>query len=351
MGRGKTQLFRVVQANDADCSAGKHCRECDAELEHGELCFGKLQYQYLEDVARGREGRGTWRCFGCVDSHTLYIVITNDGDVFDLEAMSGFESLPEEQKEEVRTRFKEVEAKMSEIKAERREEREMLRQEQELLKKQAEQAKAMRQKEKREALKAAKAAKERQPRSKGDELRAMFAGMDGTARADKAVSTQPIEVISQVVPPAAQLSTANKKRKEEKDPNAPKKPLSAYILFTTDTDTVEKVKAAHPDAKPKEMMALKSKAWNALSDDEKKPWEEKAAAEKKRYIAAEAAYKDSDQHKAWLASHPPSKSLQPPTKMRKVTAQVNVQCVILSCLDAQCFTPVASLVVPVSNLL
>lgn len=61
-----------------------------------------------------------------------------------------------------------------------------------------------------------------------------------------------------------------KKRKREKkvkDPNAPKAPPSAYIMFQNDVRN--RVRAEHPGVQYKELMGLISKQWNALTQDKK----------------------------------------------------------------------------------
>lgn len=55
---------------------------------------------------------------------------------------------------------------------------------------------------------------------------------------------------------AAKVATG----KKVKDPNAPKRPPSAYNLFVK--EHIAKLKEEHTDAKPKELMTLAVKAWN-----------------------------------------------------------------------------------------
>ncbi|KAG5490471.1 hypothetical protein JKF63_00591 [Porcisia hertigi] len=74
-----------------------------------------------------------------------------------------------------------------------------------------------------------------------------------------------------------------KKAKKEKDPNAPKRALTAYFFFASD------YRAKHPEIPAKQQMSEAGAAWGKLSADEKKPYEELAAKDKKRYEAQCAA--------------------------------------------------------------
>ncbi|KAL4075570.1 hypothetical protein J3A83DRAFT_4053292, partial [Scleroderma citrinum] len=58
-----------------------------------------------------------------------------------------------------------------------------------------------------------------------------------------------------------------KREKKVKDPNAPKAPPSAYIMFQNDVRNL--VRAEHPGVQYKELMGLISKQWNALPQDKK----------------------------------------------------------------------------------
>jgi hypothetical protein len=72
--------------------------------------------------------------------------------------------------------------------------------------------------------------------------------------------------------------SANKKKKA-KDPNAPKRPLSAYMEFLGHHRPL--VKAAQPDIKNTELVSKIAADWNLL--DDKTEWEAKAAANKIAY--------------------------------------------------------------------
>ncbi|CAB4410086.1 unnamed protein product [Rhizophagus irregularis] len=79
------------------------------------------------------------------------------------------------------------------------------------------------------------------------------------------------------------------KKPQIKDPNAPKRPNTAYILFSNEirADT----KAANPQANQKEIVTLIGQKWKALSREEKKVYEDRYFADKERYDEELRAYR------------------------------------------------------------
>jgi hypothetical protein len=65
--------------------------------------------------------------------------------------------------------------------------------------------------------------------------------------------------------------------------DAPKRPRSGYILFTMDKR--EDVKASNPGIANKEIMKKLAEEWKALSDKEKKVYNDRASKEKENYKA------------------------------------------------------------------
>jgi len=85
-----------------------------------------------------------------------------------------------------------------------------------------------------------------------------------------------------------------KKAKAKKDPNAPKKALSAFILFSNAkrAEVTAELKAANPDMKGVAEVGKKlGEMWKALSDAEKEPFNKMAADDKERYAKAMEDYK------------------------------------------------------------
>ncbi|KPI89809.1 putative high mobility group protein -like tdp-1 [Leptomonas seymouri] len=76
---------------------------------------------------------------------------------------------------------------------------------------------------------------------------------------------------------------SSKTSKKAKDPNAPKRAMSAYFFFAGD------YRAKHSGVPAKQQMSEAGAAWGKMSDEEKKPYEELAAKDRKRYEAERAA--------------------------------------------------------------
>lgn len=68
--------------------------------------------------------------------------------------------------------------------------------------------------------------------------------------------------------------------KAPKDPTKPKGGLSAYIIFTQEVR--DKVSKDNPDVAMTELSKIMGKMWKALSDKEKKPYNDKSAKDKLR---------------------------------------------------------------------
>jgi HMG (high mobility group) box len=70
-------------------------------------------------------------------------------------------------------------------------------------------------------------------------------------------------------------------KKAKKDPNAPKKPMSAYMLFSNHIRAT--VKAENPSTSFGEVAKLISEKYKQLTDQEMAYWNKKADDDKKRY--------------------------------------------------------------------
>ncbi|CAF3084539.1 unnamed protein product [Rotaria socialis] len=86
-------------------------------------------------------------------------------------------------------------------------------------------------------------------------------------------------------------SAAGSSKKANKDPNAPKRPLSAFFLFSQDErpDIKKKTPSMSVGDISKEIGAR----WKKVSDDVKKRYEQKAAVEKQKYEVRLSEYKKS----------------------------------------------------------
>ena len=85
------------------------------------------------------------------------------------------------------------------------------------------------------------------------------------------------------------MSTEKKKTtRKKKDPNAQKRSLSAYMFFANENRDI--VRAENPGISFGQVGRLLGEKWKALSTEDKTPYENKAAADKKRYEKEKAEY-------------------------------------------------------------
>lgn len=86
------------------------------------------------------------------------------------------------------------------------------------------------------------------------------------------------------------MSTAEKRKtiRKKKDPDAPKRSLSAYMFFANDNRDI--VRAENPGISFGHVGKLLGEKWKALTPDEKVPYDTKAEADKKRYEREKAEY-------------------------------------------------------------
>ncbi|GAA5817236.1 hypothetical protein MFLAVUS_010779 [Mucor flavus] len=80
-------------------------------------------------------------------------------------------------------------------------------------------------------------------------------------------------------------------KKKRRDPNAPKLPTSNFFLFTNSIR--EEVEKAHPDSTFAEKSKIYGARWQKLSDEERKPFNEKAKEERGKYNEEMVIYEAS----------------------------------------------------------
>ncbi|TVY46215.1 Non-histone chromosomal protein [Lachnellula occidentalis] len=76
--------------------------------------------------------------------------------------------------------------------------------------------------------------------------------------------------------------------KKKKDPNAPKRGLSAYMFFANEQR--ENVREENPGITFGQVGKVLGERWKALNDKQRTPYEAKAAQDKKRYEDEKATY-------------------------------------------------------------
>lgn len=80
-----------------------------------------------------------------------------------------------------------------------------------------------------------------------------------------------------------------KKKKAKKDPNAPKRNMSAFFLYSVSARP--RVKETNPDASFGDIARLISAEFKALQPKERAKWDKKAVEDKERYQAAMEEYR------------------------------------------------------------
>jgi len=81
---------------------------------------------------------------------------------------------------------------------------------------------------------------------------------------------------------SVEVKPKRKKRKKNKDPNRPKRNMSAFFLYSNAHRA--RVKGENPDAKFGDIAKLLSAEFKEISEDDKAEWNEKADADKQRYL-------------------------------------------------------------------
>lgn len=133
------------------------------------------------------------------------------------------------------------------------------------------------------------------------------------------------ELASHMPPPVEQKKP---KKKRVKDPNAPKRSLSAFFFFCKD----ERPKSLqqNPNLKPSEIATMLGQKWKTMSPEVKGMYEKKATKDKLRYKKEMDIFKSRQAMEA-LAEKPPPKPLSededdeveeispPPPKVAKIT--------------------------------
>ncbi|KAL9609052.1 MAG: hypothetical protein Q9167_006150 [Letrouitia subvulpina] len=76
--------------------------------------------------------------------------------------------------------------------------------------------------------------------------------------------------------------------KKKKDPNAPKRGLSAYMFFANDNR--EAVREENPGISFGQVGKVLGEKWKALNPKQREPYEQKAKADKERYESEKASY-------------------------------------------------------------
>ena len=82
--------------------------------------------------------------------------------------------------------------------------------------------------------------------------------------------------------------TAQRKKGQKKDPDAPKRPPTAFFLFAKDRRP--QIKAEQPEAKVTDVAKILGEEWRGLADNSKRKYQEEAARLKEIYDQEKAKF-------------------------------------------------------------
>ena len=106
------------------------------------------------------------------------------------------------------------------------------------------------------------------------------------------------------------------KPKKIKDPKAPKRALSAWIIYTNEQRP--KFKANNPDKSTTELTTLMSQEWRNMTDTDKKKYEDLAAVDKERYMKEKEEFEsNSDNDSSESENEKPKKKEKDPDAPKK----------------------------------
>jgi len=89
-----------------------------------------------------------------------------------------------------------------------------------------------------------------------------------------------------------------RKTKKPTDPNGPKKSQTSFFHFSKESRP--KLQQQYPEHKSTELAKLIGEAWQALSEEEKKAYQEKAKQDKIRYDEEMNKYKETKDYKEFM---------------------------------------------------
>lgn len=89
--------------------------------------------------------------------------------------------------------------------------------------------------------------------------------------------------------PSEEYAAPRRKKKITRDPNLPKKPLSAFMLFMQEHRPT--IRASNPGANVGVVSKVAGEMWKTMTDEQKLPYQRRQEQEKHRYQVQMRAYK------------------------------------------------------------
>ena len=106
-----------------------------------------------------------------------------------------------------------------------------------------------------------------------------------------------------------------KKVKKVKDPNAPKRGLSAWIIYTNEQRP--KFKAENPEKSTTELATLMSQEWRNMTDEDKKKYTDLAIVDKQRYMKEKEEYESNSENDTSDSDNEKPKKVKDPDAPKK----------------------------------
>lgn len=100
------------------------------------------------------------------------------------------------------------------------------------------------------------------------------------------------EDIKKSLTEAVTVKATKKAKKEKKDPSAPKIATTAFMFFSNEVRP--KIREEEPELKLTEISKKIGAMWKEMDEDDKKPYNDKAARDKVRYEKEKAAYAEAN---------------------------------------------------------
>jgi hypothetical protein len=108
---------------------------------------------------------------------------------------------------------------------------------------------------------------------------------------------------------AADKHKKKRRKRRRRDPNAPKRPQSAYLVFCGEQRP--KLSANHPELKMVELAAKLGTLWRELEPEQRSGYEAQAATDKQRYLLEMERYVPPDHHPTDLPAAAAAAAAQP----------------------------------------
>ncbi|XP_063046680.1 FACT complex subunit SSRP1a [Engraulis encrasicolus] len=128
-------------------------------------------------------------------------------------------------------------------------------------------------------------------------------GSDDDAKPKKAKAKK--EPVKKSKPAREKKERRPRKEKKGKDPDAPKRPMSAYMLWLNSSR--ERIKSENPGISVTEISKKAGEMWRQIGKDKKEEWDKKAEEAKRAYEKAMKEYKESGGGAAASSSSSPRK--------------------------------------------